>query len=163
MPVPNENAFSKLIRNPFKFRMFLLSKLPAGFFTGLKIEEITERKCVVSVPYKWFNKNPFRSTYFASLAMAAELSTGAMAMANVYGKKPSVSMLVTKLGAEYFKKATGKTFFSCIDGQLFSDAVERAILTGEAQMVEARSTGLNVTGDLVAEFVITWSFKTKKS
>lgn len=156
-----DSKFIQLVRNSFKFRVFLLSKLPAGFFTGLKVEEITSLNCVVSVPYNWFNKNPFRSTYFASLAMAAELSTGALAMANVYGKKPSVSMLVTGLQAQYFKKATGKTFFTCSDGQKFIDAVNTAIASGAPQMVTAESIGVNDAGEVIAKFSFNWSFKAK--
>jgi hypothetical protein len=45
---------------------------------------------------------------FACLAMAAEMSTGVLAMAHVYKRKPAISMLVVKMEAEYFKKATGK-------------------------------------------------------
>lgn len=156
-----KNAFIRLIKDPVKFRLFLLKKLPAGFFTGLRITEISESKCTVSVPYKWFNKNPFRSTYFASLAMAAELSTGALAMANVFGSKPPVSMLVVKMEAEYYKKATGKIFFTCVDGQAFKDTVDAAVQTGEGQTLQAVSNGLNTAGELVAKFVITWSFKAK--
>ena len=157
----DSNGFIRLIKNPFKVRIFLLSKLPAAFFTGLKIEEVSKEKCAVSVPYKWFNKNPFRSTYFASLAMAAELSTGALAMANVYGQKPPVSMLVTGLQAEYYKKATAKTIFTCNDGQKFIDAVSETKRTGEGQLIQAVSYGVNEQGEAVAKFVITWSLKAK--
>lgn len=155
------NKFIEIVKSPFRFRMFLLSKLPAGFFTGLKIVGISSEKCTVSVPYKWFNKNPFRSTYFASLAMAAELSTGALAMAAVYDKKVPVSMLVTGLQAEYFKKATGKTYFTCDDGGKFIDAVQAAIDSGEGQIVQAVSNGVNEAGEPVSQFIITWSFKAK--
>lgn len=161
--MPEKNSFINVVKNPFKFRMFLLSKLPAGFFAGLKIVEINDSKCTVSVPYKWFNKNPFRSTYFASLAMAAELSTGALAMANVHGRKPAVSMLVVKMEAGYFKKATGKIYFTCNDGHKFIHAVNAAIETGEGQTLQALSNGLNEAGEIVAEFLITWSFKARAS
>ena len=57
---------------------FYFQKLPAAFFSGVRIKEVGETKCRVSVPYKWFTQNPFRSTYFACLAMAAEMSTGAL-------------------------------------------------------------------------------------
>lgn len=160
MPV-QPNAFIKRISNPLQFKLFLLKKLPAGYFTGLKIETITADSCTVSVPYKWFNKNPFRSTYFASLAMAAELSTGALAMANVYGRKPPVSMLVTGLEAAYYKKATSKTFFTCNAGQKFTDAVNAAIATAAPQVVQAVATGVNAAGEEIARFTITWSFKRK--
>lgn len=144
-----------------KFRWFLLQKIPAAFFSGVKIKEITTEKCVVSVPFRWFTQNPFRSTYFACLAMAAEMSTGLLAMARVYKSKPPVSMLVVKLEAEYFKKAAGLTIFTCTGGALLSNAVETAISTGAGQTVATTSSGKNEAGELIARFTITWSFKAK--
>jgi predicted RNA-binding protein YlxR (DUF448 family) len=93
--------------------------------------------------------------------MAAEMSTGSLAMAQVYKINPPVSMLVVKVDSEYFKKATGRTYFVCEDGELFQKAVEETIATGEARMVKAKSTGKNKEGEIVAEFYITWSFKVK--
>lgn len=154
-------AFIKLVKHPLKSRLFLLTRLPSAFFSGVRIKELDEKKCVVTVPYKWFSQNPFRSTYFACLAMAGEMSTGALAMAYVYKRKPPVSLLVVNVHAEYYKKATGITTFTCIDGELFSKMVEEAIATGEARMVKARSVGSNSQGEVVAELFITWSFKAK--
>ena len=153
--------FIKLAKHPIKFRLFLFSKLPAAFFSGVRVKEMDESKCVVSVPFKWPTQNPFRSTYFASLSMAAEMSTGALALAQIYKRKPPVSMLVVKVESEYFKKATGKTFFTCNDGQLFYNAVEESIATGESRTVQAKSIGVNDKSEVVAEFYITWSFKAK--
>ena len=158
---PDTGAFTRLMKHPVKFRMFLLSKLPSAYFTGVRIKEANEKKCVTTVPYKWFSKNPFRSTYFASLAMAAEMSTGALGLAYLYKRKPSVSMLLVKLEAEYFKKATDKTTFICEDGELFRNAIAESIATGEARTVKARSTGTNKAGETVAQFFITWSFKAR--
>jgi hypothetical protein len=160
----NENTarFIELMRHPFKFRMFMLAKLPSAYFAGVRIREIDERKCVVSIPYKWFTQNPFRSTYFACLAMAGELSTGALAMAYLYQRKPPVSMLVVDISMTYSKKATGRTYFTCEDGDLFSKMIEEAILTGEPRVVKAKSIGRNMAGEVVAEFFVSWSFKTKK-
>ena len=157
----NAADFIKIVRHPFKFRFFLFSKLPAAFFSGVRVRDIDESKCVVSVPFKWLTQNPFRSTYFASLSMAAEMSTGALALANIYKRNPPVSMLVVKVESEYFKKAIEKTFFTCNDGQLFYNAVEESIKSGEGQIVKAKSIGLNQKGEVVAEFFVTWSFKAK--
>jgi Domain of unknown function (DUF4442) len=154
-------AFTRLMKHPIKFRMFLLTKLPSAYFTGVRVKEVDEKKCITTVPYKWFSKNPFRSTYFASLAMAAEMSTGALALLHLYKRKPSVSMLLVKLEAEYFKKATDKTSFVCNDGELIQKAIEESVATGEARTVRARSTGTNKAGETVAEFFITWSFKAR--
>jgi hypothetical protein len=121
----HSTEFIKLMTHPVKFRLFLLSKLPSAYFTGVRVKEASETKCIVSVPYKWFSKNPFRSTYFASLAMAAEMSTGSLSMAHLYKRKPTVSMLLVKLEAEYFKKATGKSFFTCEDGDMIKEAIDQ--------------------------------------
>lgn len=154
-------AFTRLMKHPLKFRLFLFSKLPSAFFAGVRVREIDEKKCVVTVPYKWFSQNPFRSTYFACLSMAAEMSTGALSMTHLYKRNPPVSMLVVKVESEYFKKATGRTTFVCEDGELIQKAIEESIATGEARVVRAKSVGKNKEGEVVAEFFITWSFKVK--
>lgn len=158
---PKAKDFITLMKHPFKFRMFLLTKLPAAFIAGVRVREVDEKRCMVTVPYKWLSQNPFQSTYFACLSMAAEMSTGSLAMAQLYKINPPVSMLVVKVESEYFKKATGRTYFVCEDGDLFLKAVEETIATGEARIVKAKSIGKNKDGDLVAEFYVTWSFKAK--
>lgn len=159
---PNTAAYIKLVKHPVKFRMFLFTRLPAAYIAGVRVRELDEKKCRTTVPYKWLTQNPFRSTYFACLSMAAEMSTGALAMAHLYKIDPPVSMLVVKVESEYFKKATGRTSFVCEDGELFQRAIEETIGTGEARIVKARSIGKNNEGEIVAEFYITWSFKVKK-
>lgn len=154
--------FIQLTKHPFKFRLFLFTKLPSAYFSGVRVRELTAQQCRVTVPFKWFSQNPFRSTYFACLAMAAEMSTGTLAMAQVYKRKPAISMLVTGLEAQYFKKATGITEFVCTDGDAINQAIEESVATGEARIVKAKSTGTNKDGEIVAEFYITWSFKVKR-
>ena len=141
--------------------MFLFSKLPSAFFAGVRVSSVDENKTVVTVPYQWFSQNPFRSTYFACLAMAAEMSTGLLAMMHTYKTDPAISMLVVGLEATYFKKATGITYFTCDAGKEINDTVAEAIRTGEGRSVKAKSVGTNQDGELVATFFITWSFKTK--
>ena len=156
------DSFFKLVNNPLKFRLFLLSKLPSAYFSGLKITACTPEKCTVSVPFRWFTQNPFRSTYFACLSMAAEMSTGALAMAHIHQRKPAVSMLVTGTEGKFHKKATGKTFFTCSEGIVIKETVNRAATTGEAQSIIVHSKGFNAGGELIAEFWFTWSFKVKQ-
>ena len=117
--------------------------------------------CEVSVPYKWFTRNPFRSTYFACLAMAAEMSTGALAMAWLYRRQPSVSMLVVKQEGEFFRKATGRTLFTCEAGDQLAAAIAATSENGEAVTVTVTSTGHDAAGNMIARFLITWSFKRK--
>jgi hypothetical protein len=162
MTTADTSSFIKLMKQPVRFRMFLFSKLPSAFFSGVRIKDIDETKCAVTVPYKWFSQNPFRSTYFACLAMAAEMSTGTLGLMHIYKRQPSVSMLVIKLEANYFKKATGITTFTCADGKEIQHAIQNAVDNGKAQMITAKSVGVNKNGEPVADFFITWSFKAKK-
>ncbi|MBX9783197.1 MAG: DUF4442 domain-containing protein [Chitinophagaceae bacterium] len=159
---PNANQFISIMGSSFKSRLFMFTKLPAAYFAGVKVKTLQTDKAVVTVPYKWLSQNPFRSTYFACLAMAAEMSTGLLAMMQLHHRKPFVSMLVVKLEANYFKKATGVTAFTCNAGKAFEQIVDDCIADGEARTYTATSTGTNDAGEVVAEFFITWSFKAKK-
>jgi hypothetical protein len=157
------SAFIRLMKHPVKFRSFLLMKLPSAFFSGVRVREINETRCEVTVPYKWFSKNPFRSTYFACLSMAAEMSTGALSMLHVYKRKPAISMLVIKVESEYFKKAVDKTTFVCEDGEKIRGTIEESVSSGDARTIRVRSVGRNKANEVVAEFFITWSYKAKNN
>lgn len=157
----SDNKFIRRLRHPVKFRLYLLWKLPSAFFSGVRIQEIDEAHCVVTVPYKWFSQNPFRSTYFACLAMAAEMSSGSLVLAHLWRQQQNVSSLVVKFEAGYFKKATGRTRFICSDGHALRAAIESAIASGESQTYTSSSVGINQQGEKVAECLITWSFKAR--
>lgn len=141
----------------------MLSKLPAAWFAGLRIEKLDETEAVVSVRYKWFNKNPFRSIYVAVLAMPSEVSTGILAMASLYKRQPAVSMLVVKSDGNYIKKAVGKICFSCKDGRKINAAVEASITSGESVTIDCHTVGTNEQNEVVATFNYTWSFKARQN
>jgi len=136
-------------------------KLPSAFWSGVKLQHVDLSKATASVPFKRFTQNPFKSTYFACLAMAAELSTGILSMIAIQAATKKVSMLVVKLEAEYFKKATSNTYFTCNDGEKIFDAITQTITTGEAVIIRCESTGINAQDELVAKFYLTWSYKVK--
>ncbi|NOU38759.1 MAG: DUF4442 domain-containing protein [Ferruginibacter sp.] len=144
--------------NPILFRIYLIIKLPSAYFCGVRLLYLNENKCVATVPYKWFSKNPFGSTYFACLAMAAEMSTGVLALAHTYKKNPRVSMLVTRVEGNFMKKATGRTLFMCDDGSRIEDAVNTALASGKSITLNTYSYGEDKNGVRIAEFRITWSF-----
>ena len=155
-------VFQKKMTNPVLFRVFMLSRLPMGFISGLRIHELGEAGAAVSVRFKWLNQNPFKSIYFAVLSMAAELSTGILAFGQVYQRKPVVSMLVIKCSATFSKKATGKIIFRCHDGDAINAAVQHTIDTGEPVTIDCNAIGKNESGEEVAAFIFTWSFKAKQ-
>lgn len=155
------DSFQALVTNQFKFRFFLISRLPMAWVAGLRVTHFDENRADVTIPYKYWTKNPFRSMYFAAQSMAAELSTGLFGFRYAQLSTQRVSMLVVSVNSTYMKKATGLITFSCEDGQAIKACVQKAIDTGEGQSIEMVSTGRDSAGDIVSEFAITWSFKAK--
>ncbi|WP_310392728.1 DUF4442 domain-containing protein [Hymenobacter sp.] len=158
---PQAAAFRRQVLSPVKLRLFMLQKLPMAWLAGLRLPELTPERAVVTVRFKHLTQNPFRSIYFACLAMAAELASGIQAMMHVQAGGP-VSMLVVKMEGDFHKKAVGLIAFACEDGPRIAQAVAESRATGEGRTVVATSTGLDEAGDVVAVFRFTWSFRAKK-
>lgn len=144
-----------------KLNQFLFFKLPSAFLCGVRVKEIDDNRCVVTVRHRWINQNPFNSMYFAVQAMAAELTTGALVMLQVRNSGKKISMLVAKNKASFTKKATGRITFSCSDGILISEAIQKAVRTGEGQTFWMKSIGVDERGDQVSEMDFEWSIKLK--
>ena len=71
----------------------------------------------------------------------------------------SVDRVGVSTRAEFVKKATGVTTFTCSDWHEFDSAANAAIATNEPQTATGRSAGLNSAGENIANFEFTWSFK----
>jgi hypothetical protein len=139
--------------------LWMWKTLPLAAFAGLRVVRLDERTCTVRLPGGWRTQNPFRSTYFAAQAMAAEMSTGAPALVLLQDAPVSVALLVVGLSVTYTKKLVGPGTFTFEDVVGMEAAIARAAATEEAQAFAGRSTGRDDTGDVVAEFDVTWSFK----
>lgn len=157
-----DQKFIDIMTSPVKMGFFMFTKLPSAWFSGVRVKHIEPGYAEITVPFKWFSQNPFKSTYFACQSMAAEMSTGLLAMMNIYERRPSVSMLVLSVNGSFHKKATGRTTFRCNDGDKIREAVELAIANGEGVIVDTSSVGVNDKGEIISTFDIRWSFKAKK-
>lgn len=155
------HTFLRKANSRRRFNLFLFAKLPAAYICGVRLRKVTEREAVATVPFRWISQNPFKSIYFACLSMAAELSTGILALTYIYGRKPRVSMLVVHMEADFRKKGTGLVSFTCEDGEGFRAAVEQALTTGASVQFTSSAIGHNESDEVVAEFRFTWSFKAK--
>ena len=158
---PKAPAVQALVRNlntPWKMRLYFLQKLPSLYFWGVRIKKCTLQKAEVTIPFSWRTQNPFRSTYFAALSGAAELSTGTLALLGLAGRE-RISMLVVEISAQYFKKADATVTFTCEQGETLIAAIDKAMETGESQQFVANTTGRLPNGEVACEMQITWSFK----
>jgi acyl-coenzyme A thioesterase PaaI-like protein len=157
---PAMQAFRRQVLNPGKLRLFMLRRLPLAWLAGLRLVALTPEAATVTIRYKYLTQNPFRSIYFAALAMAAELASGIQAMLHTQGIG-AVSMLVVGLQADFTKKAVGLIAFTCSDGAAIAQAIADSRATGDGRTVVCTSTGRDEASDIVAVFRVTWSFKAK--
>ena len=146
---------------PIKLNTFTFFKLPSAFWSGVRVKSISPEICQTTVKYGWFNQNPFKSMYFAVQAMAAEFTTGALVMYHINESGKDISMLVAQNKAVFTKKATGRITFTCNQGNLISDVIQKAIDSREGQTVWLTSIGVNENGEQVSEMQFEWTLKAR--
>lgn len=147
--------------SPAKLNAFLMFKLPAAYFCGVRTKYLDDLKCVVTVKHRWINQNPFNSMFWAVQGMAAELTTGALVMSKIKQSGRNISMLVANNNASFTKKATGRITFVCNEGDKLNKAIEKAIATGEGQTIWMNALGTNAEGVQVSSFNFEWTLKVK--
>ena len=147
--------------SPSKLNTYLMFKLPAAYFTGVRTRHLDDTSCVVSVKHRWINQNPFNSMFWAVQGMAAELTTGALMMKKIKESGKKISMLVANNNASFTKKATGRITFTCEDGLKIDETIAKAIQTGEGQTVWLNANGVNTEGLQVSSFNFEWTLKVK--
>jgi hypothetical protein len=155
--------FQRLLNNRVFFKISLLFQVPLNFMTGMRLRELNEKSCKVSVPYRWLNKNPFKSTFWAVLGMAAEASTGILVMMYTYKLDPSISVIVGDCSGEFIAKAKNLTTFVCNDGERIAETIKKAIKTGEPQEVLCQTVGYSKAGEEIARFTFTWKMKKREA
>lgn len=153
--------FRKEIIKPFRLKLFFLQQMPLGLLANLRVDKIDDFGAIVSLPFNSINKNPFKSLYFGAQAMAAELSTGVLAMDAVDSSQKNISMLVYEMQANFTKKAVSRVKFECKQGADIRAAVDKCIKTNEGVVVKVKTIGTDLSGDIVSEFFYTWTFKLK--
>ena len=146
---------------PIKLNTFTFFKLPSAFWSGVRVNAISSEICQTTVKHGWFNQNPFKSMYFAVQAMAAEFTTDALVMYHIKESGKDISMLVAQNKAVFTKKATGRIIFTCNQGNLIAEVIQKATDTNEGQTVWLTSIGVNELGEQVSEMQFEWTLKAR--
>jgi len=148
--------------NFLKYNLFLLRKLPSAYFCGARIRSLDSEQCKIKITLNWFNKNPFKSMFWAAQGMAAELTTGLMITDKIKKSGYDISMLLISNSSNYFKKATGTIIFNCSQGNKIDDIIEKLINLKIPQKIVLSSTGINKENVTVSEFTFEWSLKIRE-
>ena len=141
---------------------FLFFKLPSVWWCGIRVREISKESCSSNVRLGWFNKNPFKSLFWAVQGMAAELTTGILMMQAITASKKNISMLVLNNKANFSKKAKGLIRFNCNQGKKINESINRLLETKKSQTVWVKSHGKDESGDIVSSFDFEWTIMLKK-
>ena len=149
-------------QNLFKISVFTFFKLPAAWWTGVRVSKINDTSCEVSVRHRWINQNPFGSMFWAVQGMAAELTTGLLIMKGIKESNAKVSMLVLNNNANFSKKATGRITFSCTQGAEITQLMDELIKSGTPKTIWMESVGTDEAGDVVSRFNFEWTLIVKK-
>jgi hypothetical protein len=153
------DALRRRLLKPWFFKGYLWVKLPLAACAGLSLKRLDESACTVRLPGGWRTQNPFRSTYFAAQAMAAEMSTGAPAMVLVQAAPVSVAMILREIQAVFTRRIQGPSLFTFDDIVGMQSTIARAAISGDSEAYTGRSIGRGPDGEPAAEFHVTWSFK----
>jgi len=145
-----------------KYNLFLLRKLPSAYFCGARIKSIDSNQCEIKITLNWFNKNPFKSMFWAAQGMAAELTTALMITDKIKKSGYDISMLLISNSSNYFKKATGTIIFNCSQGNKIDEMINKLISSNTSQTITLSSTGINQNNITVSKFIFEWSLKIRE-
>ena len=146
----------------FKYNFFLFKDLPSAWLCGVRVKDLNDKKCVISVRHNWFNSNPFKSLYWAVQGMASELATGLAIIDFANKNKLKISMLVISNESKFLKKAKGLIRFECDQVNTLKKILSSLSKNKSTDKIKLKSTGYDESGDVVSEFIYEWSFKLKE-
>ena len=130
--------------------------------TCVRVKDLNDKKCVISVRHNWFNSNPFKSLYWAVQGMASELATGLAIIDFANKNKLKISMLVISNESKFLKKAKGLIRFECDQVNTLKKTLSSLSKNKTTDKIKLKSTGYDESGDVVSEFIYEWSFKLKE-
>ena len=142
----------------FKYNFFLFKDLPSAWLCGVRVKDLNDKKCVISVRHNWFNSNPFKSLYWAVQGMGAELATGAVPFAISRSMSEKLRMFVVGTDAKFIKRAKGRITFRCDEVMKAREAIEESMKSGKPVEVDLISIGRDKTGEIVSEWIFKWNF-----
>jgi len=149
--------YSLMLRR-IPMRAFMVLKMPAAAFVGLRIDSVSSEQTVVSVPGGRRTQNPFGTMYWAVQGMAAELATGIVPTCISRSTSMKLRMFVVGTEATFGKKAYGRCNFTCNDTHKVLEAFDQSLSTGKSVNCDLTATGTDGDGEVVSEWVFKWNF-----
>ena len=100
--------------------------------------------------------------YFGAMSIEAELAGGILAFTKIKEQNQRISIIFKDFNAKFLKRAEGHTYFTCNDGLIIGELIQKAIESEERMevMVHVTTTVPAKLGEEpVAVFMLTLSLK----
>ena len=100
----------------FLLNAFGLTKAPLILFCGPKVEDISDKECVIRVPLNRRTRNHLNSMYFGALCIGADVAAGLLAVKKMKDQGFKGQFAFKDFQAQFLKRSEGDTLFYCQDG-----------------------------------------------
>jgi hypothetical protein len=120
-------------RETWSMRWWAFFKVPMIWLTRASVEQLSDQRCVVRIPFRKRNRNHVGSMYIGVLCVGADVAGGLMAMRRIERSGRNVSLIFKDVKAEFHKRAEGAVHFVCEDGEAIGALVDRTLASGERE------------------------------
>ncbi|ELR67639.1 hypothetical protein C942_01569 [Photobacterium marinum] len=127
-----------------------------------EIVEISDEHLSLKIPLNDKTKNHLESMYFGALAIGADVAAGLLAMEMAGHSGMDVSLAFKSVQGEFFRRPEADVVFSCYQGSMIREMLDRSCMTGERinEPVSITVTCPDKDGnEPVASFSLTLSLK----
>lgn len=151
----NPFKISKKIKNEFlrkKFLDFALTYgIPFNIGIGLKIEELSEKKCIILSPSKLRRRNHIGTAHAISQALIGEYAAGVLISEKF--DFDQYRFVITNLNINYYKPGTGTLRGTCIAPSEWPQFIDGQLL------VDMQTEIKNEKNELISSIKTTWQIK----
>ncbi|MEM1411998.1 MAG: PaaI family thioesterase [Pseudomonadota bacterium] len=143
-------------------KAFGLAKVPMIYWSRARLTELSDDRCVITIPLRRRTKNHLNSMYFGALAVGADCAGGLLAFQWIQRIDPNVSLVFKDFTANFLRRPEGDVTFTSEDGARMRRLIERAVETGERHHDTVHVTAHcpdQLADEPVAEFALTISVK----
>ena len=155
-------AFQRF-QQTFGMRLFGWLKIPLLASVRPSVVELSETRCVVSIPLRRWSKNHLGSMYFGALAIGADCAGGLLAMDQIRRSGGGVSLVFKAFQASFLKRPESDVYFICEEGAAIRDQVARSLASEERitepMHIQAAVKLADGSFEPVAEFTLELSLK----
>lgn len=160
------SLLSPIQKANLNFILIGLFKIRMIGFVRARLVEYSGDRTVIKIPLNRRTNNHLGSMYVGALATGADVTGAWIAFEYLARSKKKVSIVFKDFSAEFFKRADGDVYFTCLDGPQVLQAFNNTLADGERKNIELEviaTVPSKYQGAPVAKFKMTLSMRYKVS